>query len=70
MGTFHTDPKGLKPPFPGMTLNGASSAYAAFDVTDCPELLREGMRLSFGLDYHALSRALSSRGLPVVEEDR
>lgn len=68
-GTFHTAPECLIPPFPGMTCAGASSAYAAFDVTNCPERVREGMNLSFGLDYHALSRALSSQGLVLVKED-
>ena len=67
-GTFHTAPECLIPPFPGMTFTGASSAYAAFDVTNCPERVREGMNLSFGLDYHALSRALSSQGLVLVKE--
>ncbi|WP_418764681.1 alanine racemase [Mailhella sp.] len=69
VGTFHTAPEKLLSPLPGMRFAGASSAYASFDVTDCPETLREGMTLSFSLDYHALSRALSSQALPVVRED-
>lgn len=68
-GSFHTAPEGLLPPFPGMHLAGTSSAYASFDVTECPETIREGMKISFGLDYHALSRALSSRALHLSMED-
>ena len=69
-GTFHTAPECLIPPFPGMIFVGASSAYASFDVSHCPEHLREGMTLSFGLDYRALSRALTSQGLVLIEEDK
>lgn len=67
-GTFHTDPAGLIPPLPGMIFAGTSSAYTSFDVTGCPEFLQEGTVLSFGLDYHALSRALTSQALPVLME--
>ncbi len=70
VGTFHTDPNCLRPPFPGMIPAGASSAYASFDVTDCPEIIQEGMLLSFGLDYHSLSRAMVSQGLPFITENR
>lgn len=69
VGTFHTAPEKLLPPLPGMTFAGSSSAYSSFDVTDCPETLREGMTLSFRLDYHALSRSLSSQALPFTRND-
>ena len=69
VGSFHTAPEKLIPPLPGMAFCGASSAYASFDVTDCPENIREGMSLSFGLEYHSLSRALISRALPMISED-
>ena len=68
MGTFHTAPENLRPPFPGMIFAGASSAYMSFDITDCPESLREGQTLSFFPDYHALSRALFSQALPICTE--
>ena len=68
VGSFHTAPESLTPPFPGMQFVGASSAYASFDVTDCPQKLTEGMTLSFVPDYHALSRALCSRALPLFME--
>lgn len=69
MGTFHTDPANLRPPFPGMIFAGASSAYMAFNVDDCSESLREGQTLSFLPDYHALSRALFSQALPICTEE-
>ena len=69
VGSFHTAPECLLAPLPGMIFCGASSAYASFDVTNCPENLREGAALSFGLDYHSLSRALTSRALPLIVED-
>lgn len=69
VGHFHTAPEALIPPVPGMVFCGASSAYSSFDVSDCPESIREGTALSFALDYHSLSRALTSRALPVVSED-
>ena len=69
VGSFHTAPECLLAPLPGMIFCGASTAYASFDVTNCPENLREGAALSFGLDYHALSRALTSRALPLIVED-
>ena len=69
MGTFHTAPENLKPPLPGMMFAGASSAYMSFDVTACPEALREGQTLSFAPDYHALSRALFSQALPFRLEE-
>ena len=68
VGCFHTAPESLVPPFPGMRFVGASSAYASFDVTDCPQKLTEGMTLSFMPDYHSLSRALCSRALPIHME--
>lgn len=68
VGSFHTAPESLTPPLPGMQFVGASSAYASFDVTDCPQKLTEGMTLSFVPDYHALSRALCSRALPLFME--
>ena len=69
VGAFHTAPEGLRPPFPDMHVSGVSSAYASFDVTDCQENIVEGMKLRFGLDYHALSRALSSQALVFRRED-
>ncbi|WP_294446090.1 alanine racemase [uncultured Mailhella sp.] len=69
MGTFHTAPECLRTPLPGMIFSGASSAYTSFDVTNCPESLREGLTLSFIPDYHALSRALFSQALPITLEE-
>lgn len=68
-GTFHTAPECLIAPFPAMTFSGSSSAYTVFDVTDCPEQVQEGSTLFFRLDYHALSRSLTSQALPFILEN-
>lgn len=69
MGEYHTAPHLLTPPFPGMAFRASSSAYTSFDVTGCPESLKEGQALRFGLEYRSLSRALSSRALPLTMTD-
>ena len=69
VGEYHTAPGSLVAPFPGMAFRASSSAYTSYDVTECPEHFKEGQILNFGLDYHSLARALSSRALPLDIED-
>ena len=64
-GHFQTHCESLIPPCPGMAFSGASSAYCAYDVTECEHDIREGQTLSFGLNFHSLASALISRTLPV-----
>ena len=64
-GCLHTEVARLTAPLPGMALCGTSSAYAVFDVTECPAPIDEGQSAAFSLDYHSLMLALGSRALPV-----
>ena len=64
-GCLHTEVARLTAPLPGMELCGTSSAYAVFDVTNCPEAIAEGQSMDFSLDYHSLMLALGSRALMV-----
>ena len=64
-GHFHTHCASLVAPLSGMAFIGASSAYCAYDVTDCAQEIREGQNLSFGLNFHSLASALISRTLPL-----
>ncbi len=57
LGQQDTDPAGLVPP-PGMTVLGASSDHLVLDAGDRD--LRPGDEISFGLDYAALVRAMTS----------
>jgi predicted amino acid racemase len=57
LGRQDVDPDGLRPPA-GMTILGASSDHLVLDAGDAP--CRVGTELSFGLDYSALLRAMTS----------
>lgn len=68
-GSYHTAPEKLIPPMPGMTHYGHSSAYTVFDISECIIPVAEGALLRFHLRYESLSRALTSRALPLCEID-
>jgi len=68
-GSFHTAPEKLLLPFEGMRYHGSSSAYSVFDISDVDAAVKEGQNLLFRLRYESLSRALTSRALPLCEVD-
>lgn len=59
-GVLHTEPERLYPELPGMVLQGASSGYSIYDVTDCPVLIEDGMTCTFGLHFSSFSRSLAA----------
>ncbi|MBR3881023.1 MAG: alanine racemase [Mailhella sp.] len=68
-GSYHTAPEKLHAPFEGMQYQGSSSAYSVFDISDCDADMHEGQSLRFRLRHESISRALTSRALPLCEAD-
>jgi predicted amino acid racemase len=64
LGRQDTDPAGLTPPA-GLTILGASSDHLVLDAGDHP--LAVGDEVSFGVDYSALVRAMTSPYISQVE---
>lgn len=67
-GTSDTTPDLVSPPHEGMILQGASSGYSIFDVTDCAQPMACGDSMLFGLHHRSLARALASPRVPLCME--
>ncbi|MGJ8726478.1 MAG: alanine/ornithine racemase family PLP-dependent enzyme [Roseibacillus sp.] len=65
IGRQDVDPDGLTPPR-GMKILAASSDHLVVEVSGDCRLLKVGSEVSFGLDYSALLRAMTSPFLPQV----